>query len=165
MGCDIHPILERKFKDKWIGMDDYAYKTSFDFDRSNNKWGPPKFTSAAGEIRSRNYARFAKFAGVRGEGQDPKGMPDDASDLAKWRCEEYGQDGHSHSWLTLREALDLCVAADIEHNMNATLADDAPQKTHAVEFYFGVEIDTEDYDGKGPHDSIDNYRLVFWFDN
>ncbi|MBH9645074.1 hypothetical protein [Burkholderia vietnamiensis] len=68
----------------------------------------------------RNYDLFAMLADVRngrgfagcktGEGfnpiAEPKGIPDDASDEFKAIAEQWGCDGHSHSYLTLRELLD-----------------------------------------------------------
>lgn len=65
----------------------------------------------------RNYDLFAMLADVRngrgfagiktGEGfnpiAEPKGLPDDASKQMKKAAEDYGEDGHSHSYLTLAE--------------------------------------------------------------
>ena len=84
MGCDIHGWIEKKVYDKWV---------------------------AVGEFRGcgleRNYERFAQLAGVRGEGPDPKGVPEDVSDTAKFHIDEWGVDGHSHSYMDLEPALDL----------------------------------------------------------
>lgn len=68
----------------------------------------------------RNYDLFAILANVRngrgfagvptGEGFDPismpKGIPADCHPITKAMMESYGCDGHSHSWITLRELLD-----------------------------------------------------------
>lgn len=79
MGCDIHMFIEKKIGSEWMSM---------------------------GEIDvNRNYDLFAFLAGVRGDGQHfaRKGFPEDASQQVKEECWEYGSDGHSHSYLTLRE--------------------------------------------------------------
>lgn len=68
----------------------------------------------------RNYDLFGMLANVRngwgfagcdtGDGFKPiampKGVPDDASDYYLRKVEEWGCDGHSHSWLTIRELLE-----------------------------------------------------------
>ena len=36
----------------------------------------------------------------------PKGIPDDISELAKYDVDEYGGDGHSHSYLGITEFID-----------------------------------------------------------
>jgi len=135
MGCDIHLWAERldpKTK-KWTVMDkwpcEYCNGTG-----KLDKWEDGK--PVPGEKQpcyvcdgkktsrrfwsQRNYNTFSILADVRngrglagvrtGDGfvpiADPKGVPDDASEdyleeVARWDC-----DGHSHSWLTLKEILD-----------------------------------------------------------
>jgi hypothetical protein len=97
MGCDIHEWVEVR-------------------DPSANDVGPWKLSSYDPEL-FRNYDMFAILANVRnghgfagvktGEGfipiSMPRGVPEDASDEYKHQVEEWGVDGHSHSWLTLRE--------------------------------------------------------------
>jgi hypothetical protein len=70
---------------------------------------------------SRNYDVFAMLADVRnghgfagidtGEGftpiAPPRGLPEDASSTVLEESESWGVDGHSHSFFTLRELLDL----------------------------------------------------------
>lgn len=69
----------------------------------------------------RNYSLFAiladvrngrGFAGIRtGDGFNviggQRGLPADASAHVKKESERWGQDGHSHSWFTLKELLDF----------------------------------------------------------
>ena len=108
MGCDIHMMIERK----------------------NNQREWRRWINSGDPDIGRNYALFAWLAGVRSGRQDieplskPRGVcyykseiqpcrtvhpaePDDYSDAC---CPEFvvlvndwGPDGHSHSWLTLRE--------------------------------------------------------------
>lgn len=68
----------------------------------------------------RNYDLFAILADVRngygfagcetGEGfnpiDQPRGLPDDVSSIVEKASEEWGIDGHSHSFITLRELLE-----------------------------------------------------------
>lgn len=80
------------------------------------------FLSTAGDFyNGRNYDLFAILANVRnGRGfagiktgggfvpiSEPRGIPTDASPQVARRSDGYGIDGHSHSWLTLREILEF----------------------------------------------------------
>lgn len=92
MGCDIHLHVEKKVNGKWVEVPDVGYD-------------------------NRNYKVFAILANVRngygfagcptGRGfksiSEPKGLPDDASKEVKEHSESWGVDGHSHSYLTLKE--------------------------------------------------------------
>lgn len=119
MGCDIHGWVEKKVGDRWVG------------------YLPLK-------DRTRNYARFAALAGVRGEGPDAKGVPDDVSESTKIHIDEWDSDGHSHSHLNLREA---------DQIFKATNYGDDYHTWHA----FDLDLDEEN--------EWDQYRFVFWFDN
>jgi hypothetical protein len=93
--------------------------------------------------RDRDYRLFAALAGVRGDGPDPRGLPPDVSDTAKLDADEWSADGHSHSWLPLPEAFELFKRfAEKEHYSPFTAFD----------------LDEEP-------DELEEYRLVFWFDN
>lgn len=94
MGCDIHMWAEVKKspEQKWKAVKKYFYD-------------------------GRNYDLFAILADVRngrgfagcdtGDGfnpiNEPRGIPEDASDFYKKQVEEWDVDGHSHSWFTLAE--------------------------------------------------------------
>lgn len=113
MGCDIDIFIERKVDGKWISAD---------------KWTPNKYAGEEGEppmcveyedrfYRGRNYCLFAMLANVRngvgfagcdtGDGFKPvvmpKGLPSDVSPEVKAESDQWDDDGHSHSWLTLAE--------------------------------------------------------------
>jgi len=82
MGCDIHEVVERKGK--------YGWENS----------GCPDL--------NRDYELFAVLAGVRNSYNlkpisEPKGIPDDVSSIVRSWVEHWDSDGHSHSWLTLKE--------------------------------------------------------------
>jgi len=62
------------------------------------------------DLRGRNYAWFALLAGVRGH-LDPmiapdRGLPKDVSPEVLRQSTQIDDDGHSHSWVTLRELLE-----------------------------------------------------------
>lgn len=82
-----------------------------------------------------------------GDGPEPRGLPDDASDTALTFADDWGSDGHSHSWLPLDEAAAIYLATEFNPSNFA-------QQYPASEF-FGVDRP----------DDEDEYRLVFWFDN
>lgn len=139
MGCDIHLSLEYRHPTfGWVGIDTF---------RGFNSEGyrmPPAL--------NRNYRLFAALAGVRGEGPDPRGVPDDVSPLTKIQFEHWDGDGHSHSWLPLADAAR-------EFNKRRWEAEKAPdpesyRDKFPASFWFAVD-----------DDNIDSYRLIFWFDN
>ena len=128
MGCDIHIVLERKVDGEWLGLHDFPYTSGGSY-----------------PARERNYRRFAMLANVRGDGPEPKGMPSDASQLAKFLCDDYGSDGHSHSYGTMDEVLPIFVGTEYEL--------DAYAAQYPASHFFGIE------------DDIDQHRIVYWFDN
>jgi hypothetical protein len=84
MGCDIHGWVEKK-KDQ------------------NNGW------VAVCKLKNddRNYDRFAKLAGVRGDGPEPNGIPQDVAETTKLDIDSWDADGHSHTYLPLKDALKI----------------------------------------------------------
>jgi len=112
MGCDIHLFVEVKGKDgKWrIRRKSEEVKIGDSFSYKRSLFDP-----------GRNYDLFAILANVRngfgfagvktGDGfipmSKPKGIPDDASDYYMKKAEDYGCDGHSHSWHTLKDLLEF----------------------------------------------------------
>lgn len=122
MGCDIHGCVERRVNNNWLM-----------FDRIH------------GTATARNYARFNALAGVRGDGPKPIGVPFDASESTLLAVQGWGQDGHSHSWLPLKDAVKIFQETD---GLCKSWMDE--------EYYFGA-----DFEG---HPEIE-WRLVFWFDN
>lgn len=139
MGADIHMVLEKKNADGvYVGLHNFPYPC-------NKKSSYEGWTA-----RSRNYDLFADLAGVRGDGPEPKGLPDDISLLAQMKIDADGDDGHSHTYYGLKEAWPLFAAHLYGEEF---LTDD---RHHICYKLFGV--DTED-------DNLDDYRLIIWFDN
>ena len=123
MGCDIHGWIERRIEGKWV-----AWKELKD--------------------RQRNYSRFTELASVRGESQNkPIGLPLDISETAKAHSDHDGADGHSHSWMPLRDAFEIFK--------NHGFRD--PAEYYSEYSAFGIDINDDS--------EWLQYRLVFWFDN
>lgn len=133
MGCDIHFVIEEKVGKKWIGISstDHLY------------WPPSK---------QRNYQFFAEIAGVRGEGQQPRGIPADASQLTKLCLKRWNGDAHSNSYMSVKEFVKawIKVNGDIE-----TIVSEESQEQKCLGTDFFMYAD----------EGINNFRVVFWFDN
>ena len=94
MGCDIHVYLEKKFGDKWIGVQEVRH--FFHYPAPEEGKEPKKEYSWVG-AKSRYDDLFATLAGVRGVGPDPKGLPDDASEMVLAVATHWQSDGHTHA--------------------------------------------------------------------
>lgn len=111
MGCDIHPFVEVQLEE---GSWDLVLKPEL------TEYG---FTNNYYFSRMRNYDLFGVLADVRngtyGEEfvpiAEPRGLPDDISCDVKAISEDWGIDGHSHSYLTLKELLDYDWNREILH--------------------------------------------------
>ena len=111
MGCDIHVCCERKnYEGKWINCDHFKFNPYFDSDSDGDDeeidkwWIVPIFDD-------RNYALFATLADVRNYGyikpiSEPRGLPEDIHYITKELADSWGDDGHSHSYYTLKELMD-----------------------------------------------------------
>ena len=126
MGCDIHMIVEKRTDNGWFGIFTPTWK--------------------AGKACERSYVAFARLAGVRGAGPEPRGIPEDVSQLSQFWIDDWDTDGHHHSWIALDEA----VALFKEIKTDEKFLDDYS--------LFGVETET-----LGGHPS--DYRLIYWIDN
>lgn len=142
MVCDIHLVLERRHNDKWIAVNTfeshhnaYAAKGAV-----MGGWSSPA-------ARTRNYIRFAALANVRGDGPEPRGLPEGISETTQYLVEKWGGDGHSHSWLPLKEAADLFLKTHGPQSPSEW-AQKFPES-----YFFGADSE----DGE--------FRVVFWFDN
>lgn len=128
MGCDIHGWVEVKVGDKWVAVDRLK-----DVDR--------------------NYKRFALLAGVRDCHKEsvatPKGIPNDVSDSARYDIDQWGADGHSHSYMPLADAAKIFLETD------------PTPSNHEKKYPLDAFFDFEEEDDL----NISNVRLVFWFDN
>jgi len=124
MGCDIHGWIEKNVNGKFIAVD--------------------RLTAD-----DRDYRRFALLAGVRDYNKEslahPLGVPDNVSESAGYDIETWSSDGHSHSYISIKDAAKI-------------FSETSCREVNFPEYtFFNVDPDDEN--------EIDKYRLVFWFDN
>ena len=131
MGADIHTMLEKEINGEWVLV-------------HVPHW------NEAGERR--NYDRFAKLAGVRGDGPSPKGAPSDISKGAQYRLGKYGSDAHSVSYDTLIRFLDVCK----ETERDSTWDYSSSKISAFCEHYLGIGFNNDE--------CVDDFRVVYWFD-
>ena len=166
MGCDIHFIVEKKINDRWIGV--YSTQHTPHMARSPQDIYTPWRTVWCD---NRDHSFFSAIAGVRGEGPEPNGLPEDISELAQAIVDEWGGDGHSHGHMPLIDFVRAkmrvneaeITAAEVTHQLTKTAAEQAgwPYKNADKPEY--SLADMPEYDDPEPQD---NYlRVVFFFDN
>lgn len=141
MGCDIHVHTEVKINGQW------------------HHYNAPEV--------NRNYALFAYMANVRNYGDitpisEPKGLPDDVSFMVQFDSDRWGDDGHSHSYLTADEIVlvdefykKLLEAREVKEQYWGNL----------FGWFFG---DTFAGFTKYPEDrpeDVEDVRIIFWFDS
>ena len=132
MGADIHTMLEKEINGEWVLV-------------HVPHW------NEAGERR--NYDRFAKLAGVRGDGPVPKGTPSDISKGTQYRLSKWGSDAHNISYDTLVRFLDVCK----ETERDSTWDYSSYKTSDFCEHYLGIGFDKDE--------RVDDFRVVYWFDN
>lgn len=110
MGCDIHLYLEKKKivngKEEWINCDRFVFNEYYD---PADEDGETEFNHKS-IYNGRNYSMFAILADVRNDGKikpiaQPRGLPADCHKITKREAEEWDLDGHSHSYLTVKELI------------------------------------------------------------
>lgn len=135
MGCDIHIFVERRRGDKWetvSGKDPMQDWYKKQYKKATNiesiKFYRERYEKSMNPCYknwicdTRNYRLFSLLANVRngisirfGEIStghrlvpisDPKGLPEDVTDIVKEEYEMWGCDSHSASYLTLKELID-----------------------------------------------------------
>jgi hypothetical protein len=116
MGCDIHSYAEVFRDGKWCKVGKIFKNPYYDQTSKSGFNGP--LTDHPYDLRTYDlYAMLADvrngygFAGVdTGSGfktiSNPRGLPNDVSDDVRQESEDWGLDGHSHSWLLLSEIID-----------------------------------------------------------
>ncbi|MEI2465139.1 hypothetical protein [Niallia taxi] len=206
MGCDIHMFLEvRKYpyQDEkrengiWISKDKWSIEPDHYLCPEDNY---KKYRVDYDDLiyKGRNYYLFSVLANVRNYNSfdyisEPKGLPNDVSSEIKDESDHWGSDGHSHSYLTLRELLSYnwnkeIIAHDLygtEEKAKAELGDKIISSYPNGVFGFKVEykesigetmldfLETIESMKKHLYSSDKEYwrvteddiRLVFWFDN
>lgn len=118
MGCDIHLFVEKKIAGKWQAVKG-VNELEVQYIEGIRKGGELEeyWTRRLQELQEgtfdylfdgRHYLLFEVLAGVRAKHDlvpisEPKGLPEDGSPEALASSQEWGMDGHSHSWLTAAE--------------------------------------------------------------
>lgn len=152
MGCDIHFVIEKKYDDRWAGV---YYSDEFTFRQETDGQ-----TSIPVEmLDSRNYQFFGLLANVRCNPQpgseEPRGLPEGVSSLASAEIDEWGGDGHSHSWHSLEEFVKKYLLSNADDVKKAELMAAKLQGENPMhKFLPRVRPET-----------WHKYRIVFWFDN
>ena len=114
MGCDIHIYMEYKVgNEKWKAIDRHVKTVDDECGWcSACKANKPEHCKEAyfhyNKLNCRrDYEVFGLLAGVRGDRgksmRSPRGMPKLVSDTIREACNQFGIDGHSHSYLSLSE--------------------------------------------------------------
>ncbi|NOY60290.1 MAG: hypothetical protein GXO75_15375 [Calditrichaeota bacterium] len=140
MRCDIHAFFEIKLNGKW------------------HTYSQPRL--------ERNYQLFAKMANVRNDYDiepisEPRGLPEDISEVVKFEAKDWRTDGHSYSWLNADE-----IAEVIEFHKSLF----PREKFWEPEYYqWGFLCGNgwghfNEYRNDYPEE-IEDIHLVFWFDN
>ncbi len=143
MGCDIHAHMEIKWDGEWLYY-------------------------APVNIR-RNYPLFARMArmgrcyNIRPIAEN-RGLPEDVSKMALIHSDNWEQDGHSHSWLSLEELCTLfnefTVIWGNFHDTRFDFLDEFPDLYLFGNSWRGLFKYPQDYP-----DKVEDARMVFWFDN
>lgn len=138
MGCDVHAVFEVKVDDKW------------------EHYSIPNI--------HRNYVLFEKMAGVRGDVSKaivpPRGLPNDISIVTKIAANYWNGDAHNHSWLSSTEFKEL-------YNYHKSIANSDWWKIDVEQYGYLFENGFEDFEPRSESypKEIEDFRLVFWFDN
>lgn len=100
--------------DKWMKnnyrmLQDHIYEIGeLDDDDIEDEWGIHRDDRV---YNDRHYGLFGILAGVRMSDvpriSDPKGIPKDTSPEIRYQVKRYGDDGHSHSYLSLHDLKDF----------------------------------------------------------
>lgn len=134
MDCDIHAHLEVKLTGKWY------YYAPVDIPR--------------------NYHLFARMAGVRSYNQKimpialPRGLPDHTTLMTQLHNNDWGVDGHSHSWLNRQEL------QQIAREFNVRKFGDF----WGIYLFGNGVLEFQENPGGYP-EQLEDVRLIFWFDN
>jgi hypothetical protein len=207
MGCDVHWMCERiethwKTKEeKWVNCDHFKLNRDYDPEDTDDRYFSKKYEVVPVANDRRNYDLFAVLADVRNYNgiitpiSPPKGIPEDVSPVIREEIEYWDSDGHSHSYLTLKELKDYQKENFVKLHKGyltdeqAKLFDELgeePEIYHFNNFYHARNyrewtapdetlsdlIDSlekrkrEEFSYNNPDEDVDEkIRIVFWFDN
>ncbi len=173
MGCDIHSFAEVRKNGKWEKVGEVFPLDDWDRNYFKKDFGDSP-------INWRDYSLYGWLADVRNYScvpaiSQPRGIPDDVSPEVAQENNDWADDGHSHSWLSLAELLAV--------NYETVFWDRRVTRQEAPNFWNGAALANE---GEGKHITLrehlsegyfrvletlktlgnpDDVRIVFWFDN
>lgn len=158
LSADIHYVIERKLGGQWVGV----FSTVFTPRQPMIISIPDERLDVSADrtflsFRERNYTLFAALASVRDKGATPKGIPTDVSILGKASIDDWGSDGHSHTWFPMQEFLSEWIKCD-EAMAKAAVTEKISPKGDEIRPFIDTVIDTWD-------DELNDLRIVCWFDN
>jgi hypothetical protein len=116
MGCDIHLYVEKKINGVWEKQTGFVSNW---YDPGSDYFAKDEFKNCDSPYGGRNYSLFSFLADVRNyDGEikplaQPRGLPDDVSDVVKAESDDWDCDGHSHSYFTLRELIDASLRESV----------------------------------------------------
>lgn len=160
MGCDIHFYVEVRKNGKWKQAGQMV----------KNEWYTPGEEEGHGNTPmrheefyyGRNYDLFGVLAGVRSNWCPPikkrRGLPSDISEEVSRLAADWDGDGHSHSWLNLKEILEWAYNGDFSHkgkNRFNEISDEFADVTMPKLLKLASD----------PKLKPEDVRIVFWFDN
>ena len=166
MGADIHLFLERKMKSgNWacVANLDRVIRT----EGLDGLQGTSSLNYGYFKLSGRNYSFFGALASVRGDGEEPRGLPIDVSDIVEEESDGWAMDGHSHSWMYADEFISIYNKIWLEpdddepldHYSQMLLTDG--KDTAVLDFINKMCSPLVLEDG----DRAEDFRFVFWFDN
>ena len=165
MGCDIHSYCEfynSKTKN-WVVYKGKSFDHSYDLHDGSRR----EIILNSTPFYWRNYTLFAILADVRNGGNiipisQPKGLPKNVSKALKKVSDDWGVDGHSHSYFTLEELLEY---DDWEKIISDSDYDKGNHKTLGTYCNIDMPISVLLQYAKKKKLKHNQIRIVFWFDN
>ncbi|AXF39792.1 hypothetical protein LEY_31 [Paenibacillus phage Ley] len=184
MGCDIHLFVEKKVNGAWEALKGInepmiqhiqSMLQSFK-DRGEDTSGLEHWLKEEQEGTydfvdiQRNYRLYAALADVRNSYgiepiHGPRGLPSGVSAVVKEQADNWGEDGHDHSYLTIKELSEFDWNQEIAQARWETpynfIQWTEPLKDRVDTFYtWSIPKLIELADG-----DLESVRIVFWFDN
>lgn len=152
MGCDIHFYTERR--SKRVLREEAINKIIDEQEIVTDDWEYFRTTEPG-----RNYYLFGALADVRstfkcGPIAEPRGLPDNISDIVKENYKHWIGDAHSSSYFTLQELIDVDW---VKYN------DEVTEKNKNTNVFTEFLLIIEEM--KKIDSNYSNVRCVFWFDN
>ena len=162
MGCDIHVYLEKytsvNGENKWVNVDHWQINPNFGLNENEPEYELVSF------FIGRNYDLFSILAEVRGSFdpiEDPRGLPEDVTDVTRKEYDKWGRDAHTPSHYTLKELKDYLFNNSDNEEIRENLSYFINPMDRRFKDEFWIDIDDE----KRYTIKENGFRVVFWFDN